>query len=80
MTKLPLLLRQQMHPTHRTPPKMCYACDWDVSVVLSNFQNRNWIEVDPREHWNIFWASTVSTRAIFSTDHGIRLFDDQVGK
>lgn len=68
-----------MRPTHRTQSQdVRYACDCDISVVLNNFQNRNWTEVDPREHWNVFWASTASTRTIFSVEHGIRLCDDQV--
>ncbi|VDK36936.1 unnamed protein product [Taenia asiatica] len=60
-----------------TTQNVCYACDWDISAVLSNFQSRNWVEVDPREHWNIFWASAASARTIFSPDHGTRLCDDQ---
>ncbi|VDM15997.1 unnamed protein product [Hydatigera taeniaeformis] len=54
-----------MHPAQRiTSQSVRYSCDWDVSAVLSNFQNRNWVEVDPSDHWNIFWASTGSALVI----------------
>ncbi|VDN12029.1 unnamed protein product [Dibothriocephalus latus] len=55
-----------------------YASDWDSSVIVNNCQARKWVEVDSDDHWNIFWASVTSARAIFNSESGVRLLDDQV--
>nr|VZI19359.1 unnamed protein product [Spirometra erinaceieuropaei] len=55
-----------------------YASDWDSSVIVNNCQARKWVEVDSDDHWNIFWASVTSARAIFNSESGVRLLDDQI--
>ena len=55
--------------------------DFEKSVLLNNFERRNWILTSPEDNdWNFYWASVNSIHRIFSTDsnHGYRLSDNQV--
>ena len=57
------------------------ATDFEKSVLLNNFERRNWILTSPEDNdWNFYWANVGSIHRIFSTDshHGYRLNDNQV--
>ncbi|PAA48951.1 hypothetical protein BOX15_Mlig012852g2, partial [Macrostomum lignano] len=58
--------------------KVKYACDFDKSVLINNFENRGWQCVAPDEEWNFYWATVHNVRNIFSVENGYRLSDDQV--
>lgn len=58
--------------------KMSYKTDLNKSVLLENFEERNWNDADEDENWNFFWASVNSIRKIFNGMSGIKLQDNQV--
>uniref|UniRef100_T1JLI3 Polyglutamylase complex subunit TTLL1 n=1 Tax=Strigamia maritima TaxID=126957 RepID=T1JLI3_STRMM len=55
-----------------------FCCDFDKSVLISNFDRRGWISVEPDEDWNIYWASVTALRTIFGLENGFRLGDNQL--
>ncbi|XP_060835635.1 polyglutamylase complex subunit TTLL1-like [Rhopalosiphum padi] len=58
--------------------KITYCTDVDRSVVLSNFDKRGWVHVDPEDDWNLYWASIQTCRSLFSIDNGYRMKDNQM--
>ncbi|XP_037070706.1 probable tubulin polyglutamylase TTLL1 [Pollicipes pollicipes] len=58
--------------------RLAYCTDVDRSVVLSNLERRGWVPVGPEEDWNFYWASTNTTRSLFSVDSGYRMGDHQI--
>ncbi|XP_050410433.1 polyglutamylase complex subunit TTLL1 [Patella vulgata] len=57
--------------------KLRYACDQDKSVLMNNFEARGWIQVNPEDDFNFYWANVQNIRNIFSIESGYRLSDDQ---
>lgn len=49
----------------------------DKSVLISNFEKRNWESVSSESDWNFYWAATTTCRNIFSVENGYRLQDNQ---
>lgn len=56
---------------------LTYCTDMDKSVLISNFEKRNWEPVSSESDWNFYWASTTTCRNIFSVENGYRLQDCQ---
>lgn len=57
--------------------KIAYCTDMDKSVLISNFEKRNWNSVGTDDDWNFYWASTTTCRNIFSVENGYRMQDNQ---
>lgn len=57
--------------------KVSYCTDMDKSVLISNFEKRNWQSVGAEDDWNFYWASTTTCRNIFSVESGYRMQDNQ---
>lgn len=57
--------------------KIAYCTDMDKSVLISNFEKRNWQSVNAEDDWNFYWASTTTCRNIFSVESGYRMQDNQ---
>ncbi|XP_063240257.1 polyglutamylase complex subunit TTLL1 isoform X2 [Bacillus rossius redtenbacheri] len=57
---------------------MTFCSDLDKSVLISNFEKRNWAQVGPDDDWNFYWAGTQSCRSLFSVDSGYRMNDNQM--
>ena len=34
-----------------------YTSDFDKSVLLNNFENRGWTEVNSNDDWNFYWCA-----------------------
>ncbi|XP_048404326.2 polyglutamylase complex subunit TTLL1-like isoform X3 [Stegostoma tigrinum] len=58
--------------------KVKWATDIDKSVLLNNFEKRDWIRVSTSEDWNFYWMSVQTIRNVFSVENGYRLSDDQI--
>lgn len=57
---------------------MCYCSDIDKSVLLNNFEKRNWVPVNAEDDWHFYWACVNTCRNIFSVDSGYRMHDNQL--
>lgn len=57
--------------------KISYCTDMDKSVLINNFEKRNWQSVSTDDDWNFYWASTTTCRNIFSVESGYRMQDNQ---
>jgi len=55
-----------------------YVADFEKSVLINNFEKRGWIQCNPEDYWNFYWASVTSTRQLFNIEAGYRLADDQI--
>lgn len=56
-----------------------WKSDFDKSVIIENFEDRNWEKVDDDDDdWNILWANVNTVRQIFNPKFGFRLTDDQL--
>lgn len=49
----------------------------DKSVLINNFEKRNWQSSNAEDDWNFYWASTTTCRNIFSIESGYRMQDNQ---
>nr|XP_020455294.1 probable tubulin polyglutamylase TTLL1 isoform X2 [Monopterus albus] len=58
--------------------KVKWVTDIEKSVLINNFEKREWIQVTENEDWNFYWMSIQTIRNVFSVDTGYRLSDDQV--
>ncbi|KAG5442882.1 putative tubulin polyglutamylase ttll1 [Clonorchis sinensis] len=58
--------------------KIKYAIDVEKSVISNNCEARGWQCTSPDDDWHFFWASVQSVRAIFNSDSGYRLSDNQL--
>ena len=62
-----------------------WKTDFQKSVILENFQERNWEPVEEddgrtathTDDWNVYWATVGNVRKIFHPKSGYRLTDDQ---
>lgn len=56
-----------------------WKSDFEKSVIIENFEDRNWDKVDEDDDdWNILWANVNTVKQIFNPKFGIRLTDDQL--
>lgn len=56
-----------------------WKSDFEKSVIIENFEDRNWEKVDEDDDdWNILWANVNTAKQIFNPKFGIRLTDDQL--
>ncbi|CAH1738759.1 polyglutamylase complex subunit TTLL1-like [Aphis gossypii] len=58
--------------------KIKYCVDIDRSVLISNFEKREWIHVGPEDEWNFYWTSIHTCRCLFNADKNYRLKDNQI--
>uniref|UniRef100_A0A4W6FF44 Tubulin tyrosine ligase-like family, member 1 n=1 Tax=Lates calcarifer TaxID=8187 RepID=A0A4W6FF44_LATCA len=58
--------------------KVKWVTDIEKSVLINNFEKREWIQVAENEDWNFYWMSIQTIRNVFSVDTGYRLSDDQM--
>uniref|UniRef100_A0A7N8XMR0 Polyglutamylase complex subunit TTLL1 n=1 Tax=Mastacembelus armatus TaxID=205130 RepID=A0A7N8XMR0_9TELE len=58
--------------------KVKWVTDIEKSVLINNFEKREWIQVTENEDWNFYWMSIQTIRNVFSVDTGYRLSDDQM--
>lgn len=47
-------------------------------MLLNNFEKRSWVQVNPEDDWNFYWAGTQTCRNIFSVESGYRMHDNQL--
>lgn len=57
--------------------RISYCTDMDKSVLISNFEKRNWVPVSAEDDWHFYWASVTTCRNIFSVESGYRMQDNQ---
>nr|CAD7197512.1 unnamed protein product [Timema douglasi] len=62
----------------RAMPRVKFAVDQERCVVLENFQKRGWIQVDPENDWNVYWAGTGACKNLFHGENKYRFGDDQI--
>ena len=58
--------------------RVAYCVDMDKSVIISNFEKRGWVSVNPEDDWQFYWASTQTCRNLFAVDSGYRMNDFQI--
>ncbi|CAG02439.1 unnamed protein product [Tetraodon nigroviridis] len=58
--------------------KVKWVTDIEKSVLINNFEKREWVQVTENEDWNFYWMSIQTIRNVFSVDTGYRLSDDQL--
>ncbi|XP_039456515.1 probable tubulin polyglutamylase TTLL1 isoform X1 [Oreochromis aureus] len=58
--------------------KVKWVTDIEKSVLINNFEKREWIQVTENDDWNFYWMSIQTIRNVFSVDTGYRLSDDQM--
>ena len=58
--------------------KLGWKSDLNKDVIIQNFTDRFWEEIEDDDDWNIFWASVTTIRQIFSGKSYIKLTDYQV--
>lgn len=58
--------------------KIKFCIDIDRSVLLSNFEKREWIHVGPDDEWNFYWTTVQTCRSLFNAENNYRLKDDQI--
>ncbi|KAK7886116.1 hypothetical protein WMY93_025737 [Mugilogobius chulae] len=58
--------------------KVKWVTDIEKSVLVNNFEKRDWVQVSENEDWNFYWMSIQTIRNVFSVDTGYRLSDDQM--
>ncbi|XP_061920800.1 probable tubulin polyglutamylase TTLL1 isoform X2 [Entelurus aequoreus] len=58
--------------------KVKWVTDIEKSVLINNFEKRDWIPVTETEDWNFYWMSIQTIRNVFSVDTGYRLTDEQM--
>uniref|UniRef100_A0A3B3ZF68 Uncharacterized protein n=1 Tax=Periophthalmus magnuspinnatus TaxID=409849 RepID=A0A3B3ZF68_9GOBI len=58
--------------------KVKWVTDIEKSVLINNFEKRDWVQVSENEDWNFYWMSIQTIRNVFSVDTGYRLSDDQM--
>uniref|UniRef100_A0A3B3BH90 Tubulin tyrosine ligase-like family, member 1 n=1 Tax=Oryzias melastigma TaxID=30732 RepID=A0A3B3BH90_ORYME len=68
-----------LHPEGGTMAgKVKWVTDIEKSVLINNFEKREWVQVTESEDWNFYWMSIQTIRNVFSVDTGYRLSDDQM--
>uniref|UniRef100_A0A3Q3VMP7 Polyglutamylase complex subunit TTLL1 n=1 Tax=Mola mola TaxID=94237 RepID=A0A3Q3VMP7_MOLML len=58
--------------------KVKWVTDIEKSVLINNFEKREWVPVSENEDWNFYWMSIQTIRTVFSVDTGYRLSDEQI--
>ncbi|XP_061617643.1 probable tubulin polyglutamylase TTLL1 isoform X2 [Phyllopteryx taeniolatus] len=58
--------------------KVKWVTDIEKSVLINNFEKREWIQVTENDDWNFYWMSIQTIRNVFSVDTGYRLTDEQM--
>uniref|UniRef100_A0A3Q2SVL9 Tubulin tyrosine ligase-like family, member 1 n=1 Tax=Fundulus heteroclitus TaxID=8078 RepID=A0A3Q2SVL9_FUNHE len=58
--------------------KVKWVTDIEKSVLINNFEKREWVPVTESEDWNFYWMSIQTIRNVFSVDTGYRLSDEQL--
>uniref|UniRef100_A0AAQ4S8V3 Tubulin tyrosine ligase-like family, member 1 n=1 Tax=Gasterosteus aculeatus aculeatus TaxID=481459 RepID=A0AAQ4S8V3_GASAC len=58
--------------------KVKWVTDIEKSVLINNFEKREWVQVTENDDWNFYWMSIQTIRNVFSVDTGYRLSDDQM--
>lgn len=74
---LSLYCRVAQPPLNNDRVRISFCTDMDKSVLISNFEKRNWQSVSAEDDWNFYWASTTTCRNIFSVESGYRMQDCQ---
>lgn len=67
--------------SHTSKIKINFKSDLDKSVILENFNDRAWEELDDDDesnNWNFYWASVSTIRNIFSGKWPFKLMDNQI--
>lgn len=73
-----MLFSRVVPPSTNDRIKIAFCTDMDKSVLISNFEKRNWQSVSAEDDWNFYWASTTTCRNIFSVESGYRMQDNQL--
>lgn len=58
-----------------------WRSDFDKYVVISNLERRGWdawVDTDPEDDFNVYWASVQSVKWLFSSESTFRLTDAQM--
>ena len=58
--------------------KLGWKSDLNKDVIIQNFTDRFWEEIEDDDDWNIFWASVTTIRQIFSGKSYIKLTEFQL--
>jgi tubulin polyglutamylase TTLL1 len=58
--------------------KLGWKSDLNKDVIIQNFTDRFWEEIEDDDDWNIFWASVTTIRQIFSGKSYVKLTEFQL--
>ena len=58
--------------------KLGWKSDLNKDVIIQNFTDRFWEEIEDDDNWNFFWASVNTIRQIFSGKSYVKLTDYQI--
>ena len=58
--------------------KLGWKSDLNKDVIIQNFTDRFWEEIEDDDNWNFFWASVNTIRQIFSGKSYVKLIDYQI--
>ena len=58
--------------------KLGWKSDLNKDVIIQNFTDRFWEEIEDDDNWNFFWASVTTVRQIFSGKSYVKLTDYQI--
>jgi tubulin polyglutamylase TTLL1 len=58
--------------------KLGWKSDLNKDVIIQNFTDRFWEEIEDEDNWNFFWASVNTIRQIFSGKSYVKLTDYQI--
>ena len=58
--------------------KLGWKSDLNKDVIIQNFTDRFWEEIEDDDNWNFFWASVNTVRQIFSGKSYVKLNDYQI--
>lgn len=78
MLYAPLFARRVVTTNNHDRIRIGYCSDMDKSVLLNNFEKRNWLPVNAEDDWHFYWAGVNTCRNIFSVDSGYRMHDNQL--
>ena len=58
--------------------KLGWKSDLNKDVIIQNFTDRFWEEIEDDDNWNFFWASVNTIRQIFSGKSYVKMNDYQI--
>lgn len=67
-----------INKSHTSKVKIFYKTDLNKSVIIENYNERNWIQTEDEDNWNVYWANVNVVRNMFNGKSMIKLQDNQI--